>query len=112
MRPVRDIAPGIDLPEVTLAKGQAQYRELPVYRDCEGVVVTRWRVGLLERLRILFRGHMWLTVFTFHQPLSPLRIDTRCPLRRDEVEIMREAARRREEEARIRRQAAERRPAE
>lgn len=33
--------------------------------------------GFRERLRVLFTGRIWLSIWTFHKPLSPHLITTR-----------------------------------
>ncbi len=80
MKPMSPVIPGMDLPEVVYAKDQDEYIPLPACRTRNGVVVTRWRPTVWERLRILFTGNLWLSVWTFNKPLQPVRLDTKPPL--------------------------------
>lgn len=51
---------------------------LPAYDDA-GTVVTRWRAGFWERLRILFRGDVFVSVRTGFRQFQPVALDTRAP---------------------------------
>ncbi|MCI0624841.1 MAG: hypothetical protein L0387_24915 [Acidobacteria bacterium] len=77
MRSVSPVLPG--LPQVIYAENQHEYLPLPAYRSVDGVVVTRWRLSLVERLRVLIRGDIYLSVLTFNQPLQPVKIETEPP---------------------------------
>lgn len=79
MRPVSPVVPGADLPEVTFAKDQPEYNQLPAHRTEDGTVLTRWRLDWRERLRVLFRGDLYVWVKTFNRPLQPLLIETERP---------------------------------
>lgn len=78
MKPRHDIFPGLDLPVVEYAK--PEYITLPAYRTIRGVVVSRWRLSWVERLRILLTGDLWLSTLTFNTALQPNRLDTRPPV--------------------------------
>lgn len=57
------------------AKDQPQYKPLPVFiatDDPYGTAVSCWRLSFRERLRILFSGKLWLSMLTFHKPLTPV----------------------------------------
>ena len=62
--------------EVTYAKDQSEYLALPALRFSDGLVVTRWRFSLIERLQILFGGSVYVGVLTFNKPLQPIKIST------------------------------------
>lgn len=67
----------VDFPErnVEIAKDQPEYRTLPAYinpDDPHGERITCWRFTWRERLRVLFGGRLWCSVWTFNQPLQPL----------------------------------------
>ena len=79
MKPVSPVIPGIKLPEVIYAENQPEYTPLPAYRADDGMVITRWKLSLTERLRIALHGHLWLSVLTFNQPLQPVKLDAVCP---------------------------------
>lgn len=62
--------------ETVFAKDQPQYLPLPavVQDGPEGRIITRWRLSLLERLRVLLTGSIYLEVLTFKKPLQPVRL--------------------------------------
>jgi hypothetical protein len=66
----------IEFPEqnVTYAKNQEEYLNLPVYRTEEGRVTTCWQLTFWERIKMLFRGCFYLTMMTFNKPLQPLKM--------------------------------------
>jgi hypothetical protein len=78
--PVTPVAPGIDLPVTVYGRGQPKYRELPAFRYDDGAVVTRWKLTLSERFRVLFSGNIWLTQLTFNRALQPVKLETECPI--------------------------------
>jgi len=67
-------------PEITttLALDQPEYRPLPVcvYGDR---TISCWKLTLLERLKLLFTGRLWLLVLNFRQPLQPQLPTVDCP---------------------------------
>lgn len=71
----------IEFPEqnVVFGKEQDQYLNLPAYRAEGGHVVTCWHLDWKERLRVLFRGHIWLEIRTFDQPIQPVYMGTVHP---------------------------------
>lgn len=86
MKPAIPVIP--QLPELTgpaYAEGQPQYIPLPSLRTPDGTVTTRWAMSWKERLRILFSGHIWLTILTFNEPLQPVRLDTKVPTEYSEL---------------------------
>lgn len=59
---------------VVFAENQEDYKSLPAMYDKtrhEGVVVTCYRLSFIERVRVLFRGRIWLGIMTFNNPLQP-----------------------------------------
>ncbi len=84
MTPLEQIIPGFDIPEdelVIYAKDQPEYIPLPAWKGPDGMRVTRWKLTLGERLRILFGGSIWLSILTFNRPLQPVKLTTECPIR-------------------------------
>jgi hypothetical protein len=77
--PQSPIIPGVELPEIVYAKNQPEYRSLPVFRDNDGTVLTRWRLTWRERLLVLWRGDVYLFVSTFNKPLQPLMMEIERP---------------------------------
>ncbi len=61
---------------VIIAKNQPEYLPLPAHKanDQEGLdcVVSCWKGTLVERIRFLITGKLYLKVFTNHKPLQPL----------------------------------------
>lgn len=56
---------------VTYAEDQPEYLPLPVHRSEDGQVTSCWRLTWRERLRVLLRGRLFLTIHTFGDPLQP-----------------------------------------
>jgi len=69
----------IEFPEMNtvIAKDQGEYLPLPAYVErsqlSNGEVVTCWKLTFLERLKVLFTGKFWFTVYAFGHPLQPQR---------------------------------------
>ena len=63
------------------AEDQEEYLNLPVhkYNDEQGTVVACWGLNLLERMRVLFTGRVYLSLLTFGKPLSPHLLETEKP---------------------------------
>jgi len=77
------IDPAIDSLELRVyAKNQPEYLPLPSRVDSDGTVVTCWELTWRERLTVLFRGTLYLTLLTFNKPLQPIR----CSIDKPEVE--------------------------
>ncbi len=72
--PIRPYRPGSQ--KVICGKGQKEYSELPAlrYNDKEGTVCSFYKLSLLERIRLLFRGIICLELLTFHKPINPQRL--------------------------------------
>ena len=66
----------IEFPEVncTYAKDQPEYLPLPVFKSYtpEGECVSCWQLSWRERLKVLWTGKLWLSMLTFHKPLTPV----------------------------------------
>jgi hypothetical protein len=77
--PQSPIIPGVELPEIVYAKDQPEYRPLPVFKDTDGTVLSRWRLTWKERFLVLFRGDVYLFVSTFNRPLQPLMMEIERP---------------------------------
>ncbi len=65
----------------TFAKDQPEYLPLPALKvnDKQGTVISCWKMGLWERLVVLFTGRVWLDVYTFDKPLQPQRMSVLKP---------------------------------
>lgn len=66
----------------TYAEDQPEYLPLPVHKAEDGMIISRWKFTLWERLRVLFLGTMWLHVMTFNRPLQPLFPSTESPFKK------------------------------
>ena len=83
MIPTEEIIPGFKLPEdelIVYAKDQPQYQPLPMWRGPNGHRVSRWKLTWKERLQVLLGGSIWLSIYTFNNPLQPVLLETTCPL--------------------------------
>lgn len=80
MKPMSQIIPGFNIQTVVFAEDQPEYVALPAWKGPDGMVVTRWKLSWMERLRILLGGSLWLSVLTFNKPLQPVKLDTVCPI--------------------------------
>ena len=79
MRPVLPIIPGEKLPTTVYAENQPEYKPLPVFKDSDGAVLSRWKLSWRERLRVLFSGNIYLWVLTFNCPLQPVMLQIEKP---------------------------------
>jgi len=65
----------IEFPEqnVVFAENQPEYLPLPAYKEDspEGQVISCWKLSFRERLIVLFRGHLWVSLMSFNKPLTP-----------------------------------------
>ncbi len=62
---------------IVFAETQDQYGNLPAFKDDDGVVVSCWNLSLKERFRILFKGRIWLGLWSFNKPLTPSILTTK-----------------------------------
>ena len=51
------------------------YIPLPVIRNSTGVVLSRWKLTEAEREAVANGADVFLSIWTFMQPLQPLRIE-------------------------------------
>ncbi len=58
----------------TYAKNQPPYLPLPAHKTDNGLVTSCWSLSILERLRVLFTGRIYLKMLTFNKPLQPLKV--------------------------------------
>lgn len=83
MEPQSPVIKGFD--EVVFAKDQPQYRPLPAIVCKDGTVITRWRLSIRERIKVLFSGSMYFAQLTFGDNLQPQLPSVDKPLLRREV---------------------------
>lgn len=59
------------------AEDQPEYIPLATYYAKEspnGDIISCWKLNFLERLKVLFTGRIWVSLWCFHQPLTPSRL--------------------------------------
>ena len=61
--------------EAIYAKNQPQYRPLPVLRNSQGVLLSRWRLTDAERQAIADGADIFLYNWTFNRRLQPVRLE-------------------------------------
>lgn len=65
----------IKFPEhnTVFAKDQPEYQPLPAFRNesPQGEVISCWQLSFKERIKILFTGKLWVSLWTFNKPLTP-----------------------------------------
>lgn len=79
MTPSIPIIPGADLAVTKFAENQDEYITLPVWRDDDGTVLSRWHLTWWERLQVFWRGDVYLWQMTFNQPLQPIMLQVESP---------------------------------
>lgn len=73
--PASPVVPGLESHEVTYAKEQPEYLPLPSLRSPAGKVMTRWEFTPEERELIADGADLYLTLWTFNQPLQPVQLE-------------------------------------
>jgi len=61
------------------AKNQKEYLPLPAFREKDGRVICCWKIGFFNKVKLLFTGKIWASLWTFNNPLQPLAIMTDKP---------------------------------
>lgn len=79
MQPMSPVIPGENFDEVIIAKHQAEYENLPAIGVYPGITISRWRLSLWERVKVLFIGNVYLWVWNFGKPLSPVILEIEKP---------------------------------
>jgi len=64
-----------------IAEKQDEYMTLPAWisKDEKGEIISCWKIGILNRIKLLFTGKIWLRQWTFNTPLQPQLIETDKP---------------------------------
>ena len=65
---------------VVYAKDQPEYMPLPAHKvkdSPRGEVISCWNLSLIERLRILFTGKIWVCLLSFNKALTPSFLTTK-----------------------------------
>ena len=61
--------------EVVYAKDQPEYTPLPVIRNKDGIVLSRWSLTQEERDAVARGEDIYLYNCTFNHPLQPVRLE-------------------------------------
>ena len=64
---------------VTYAKNQPEYLNLPGLSMPDGELITCWELSIAECLKLLRTRKIWLSILTFNNPLQPLKMDVDKP---------------------------------
>lgn len=71
----------IDWPDsnVKFAENQDEYKTLPALRlgGDDDIVITKYKLNIIERIRVLFLGVVWMSEMNFNRPLTPRYLSTR-----------------------------------
>ena len=61
------------------AINQDEYENLPALRmeSKKGEVIICMGLSLKERIRVMFRGRIWVSFLTFNKPLTPTFLSTK-----------------------------------
>ena len=64
---------------IVMAESQSQYENLPAFKsdDDDGIIISCWKLSLKERVRLLFKGNLWVGLWTFNEPLTPSKFSTK-----------------------------------
>ena len=64
---------------IVIAENQPEYLNLPAHRSQDGVVTSCWSLNMIERIKVLFSGKLFLQILTFNKPLQPLKLTVEKP---------------------------------
>jgi len=61
---------------LTLAKNQPKYKQLPVYYDPhnQGIMIYCYRLSWKERFKLLLSGKLWASQLTFNNGFNPVNM--------------------------------------
>lgn len=78
MKPVSPVLkhPAFQMPETLVAKDQPEYDPMPamVSRGQYGMVTTRWKPSLIERLILIFGGSVYVQMMRFGKGVTPIKV--------------------------------------
>lgn len=71
----------IDFPEahIVIAENQPEYLPMPAYEWDGRTITCCWNLSFYERLRVLFTGRIWHSVWTFGKSLQPQQLQVTKP---------------------------------
>ncbi len=64
-----------------IAENQKEYFPIParIKGDANGEIIFCWRLSWIQRIKVLFTGKIWHSVWTFNTPLQPQKLETLKP---------------------------------
>lgn len=62
----------------TFVNSKNGYKPLPALKikSPDGIVISCWRLSLIERMQVILTGHIWLSLMTLNEPLTPTLLST------------------------------------
>lgn len=79
MKPISPVIPEEKHNEVTIAEQQDEYQNLPAIALSDGSILTRWKLTDEEKQRVLETGDIYLQMFTFGNPVTPVLLMAEKP---------------------------------
>jgi hypothetical protein len=71
------------------AESQEEYLTLPAYKheDEDRTVSSCWKLSIMERIKVLFTGKVYLSLLSFGEPLTPqlLQVDSPVDTNKDNL---------------------------
>lgn len=64
---------------VLYGRNQQEYIPLPTFKSPDGIVVSCWKLGIYERIKVLFTGRIWVQQMTFDAKLQPQKVGVDNP---------------------------------
>lgn len=66
---------------VVYAKDQPEYAPLPAHcrLNDQGEIVVCWKLTFRERVKLLFTGKLWHSIYTFNRALQPQLLEVDKP---------------------------------
>lgn len=70
---ISPVVHGLNLREIVVAKSSL-YEALTCVKSEKGLLTTRWKLTLRERLSVFFRGDITVQQLTHNQGIQPIRL--------------------------------------
>lgn len=80
MKAMSPVIPDKNFPEIKIAENQDEYETLPAIVNVEEQsVLFRFQLSDEEKAQIAETGDLYVTLWTFGEPMQPILIQTVCP---------------------------------
>jgi hypothetical protein len=79
MKPVSPVIPNENHKEVVVAEHQDEYQNLPAIFLGDGSILTRWQLTEEEKQHVLETGDVYLQMYTFGKPVTPVLLMAKKP---------------------------------